>query len=640
MTHDTSLIHTIVAGLVLAFVFAAIATRLRQPPLVGYLLAGVMVGPYTPGFVADQALVPQLAEIGVILLMFGVGLHFSPRDFQAVRGIAVTGALIQIAFATLLGWGLGALMGWSTAGSLLFGLTLSVASTVVLLKWLQDRHLVETERGRIAVGWLVIEDLAMILALVLIPAAVGTTGGEGREFFVRQASSLLDVPPTIGIIAGVTLLKVAVFIGLMLLVGRRLVPALLHWVAHSGSRELFRLAVLASALGIAYGAAELFGVSFALGAFFAGMVLSESQLSSRAAQESLPLRDAFAVLFFISVGMLFNPAIIIEDPLPVLGTVMIIMFGRSLAVFLVVLAFRHTASTATVIAFSRAQIGEFSFILAGLGVTLGLLPEEGRDLVLAGAMITIVFNPLLLFTAERLRPLIEARLRPPPSAAQAADAQHEAAEAAAEDAADVPAPEADEKADDAEEGADEPSTLSGHTILIGYGGVGQSVGAALEAAGATYLVIDASEGSVAKLRERGVEAFAGNAASADTLELANPAKARCLVVTIADVFEAGQVTQQAREANPAIRIVARAHSEAEADHLDGLGADIVIRAEGELARGMIERLAELPPSGGTKSEGSVTEDPHAEDPDAENRGADDLEAPESGALDDAAPATR
>lgn len=609
MTHDTSLISTIVAGLVLAFVLAAIATRLRQPPLVGYLLAGVLVGPHTPGFVADQALVPQLAEIGVILLMFGVGLNFSPRDFQSVRGIAVTGALIQIGVATLLGWGMGALMGWSTAGSLLFGLALSVASTVVLLKWLQDRHLIETERGRIAVGWLVIEDLAMVLALVLIPAAVGASGGEaGHSYLVRLAGSLLDVPPSLGIVAGVTLLKVAVFIGLMLLVGRRLVPALLHWVAHSGSRELFRLAVLAAALGIAYGAAELFGVSFALGAFFAGMVLSESQLSSRAAQESLPLRDAFAVLFFISVGMLFNPAIILVDPLPVLATVAIIMFGRSIAVFLVVLAFRHTVATATLIAASRAQIGEFSFILAGLGVTLGLLPEEGRDLVLAGAMITIVLNPLLVFTAERLRPLVEARLRRP-TAADAAPAQPEATGATEP----APAPEPEPEAEDLLE-APEPSTLSGHTILIGYGGVGQAVGAALDAAGTTYLVIDAAEDSVADLRERGIEAFAGNAASPGTLALANPAAARCLVVTIADVFEAGQITQQAREANPAIRIVARAHSEAEADHLDGLGADIVIRAEGELACGMIARLAGAPPA--AEAEASGPPAPERQVPDA------------------------
>jgi CPA2 family monovalent cation:H+ antiporter-2 len=633
MTHDTSLISTIVAGLVMAFVFAAIATRLRQPPLVGYLLAGVMVGPFTPGFVADQALVPQLAEIGVILLMFGVGLNFSPRDFQAVRGIAVTGALVQIAFATLLGSGLGLLMGWSMAGSLLFGLTLSVASTVVLLKWLQDRHLLETERGRIAVGWLVIEDLAMILALVLIPAAVGVAGSEeGRGFFVRLASAQLGVPPTLGIVAGVTLLKVALFIGLMLLVGRRLVPALLHWVAHSGSRELFRLAVLASALGIAYGAAELFGVSFALGAFFAGMVLSESQLSSRAAQESLPLRDAFAVLFFVSVGMLFDPAILLEDPLPVLGTVMIIVFGRSIAVLLVVLAFRHTLATATVIAFSRAQIGEFSFILAGLGVTLGLLPEEGRGLVLAGAMITIVFNPLLLFAAERLRPLIEARLRRPAPAPEAEPDATEAAEAADEAAEPAPAPEPEPE--DLLD-APEPSTLSGHTILIGFGGVGRAVGGALDAAGTSYLVIDAAEDSVAELRERGVEAFAGNAASSDTLALANLEQAHCLVVTIADVFEAGQVTQQAREANPVIRIVARAHSEAEAEHLDALGADIVIRAECELARGMIDRLANLPPpvSPGADepgADGSAPDDPDTEEP----------APPESGTPEDPVPAAR
>jgi CPA2 family monovalent cation:H+ antiporter-2 len=312
MPHDTPLISTIVGGLVLAFILGAFAHRLRLPPLVGYLVAGILVGPHTPGFVADQGLAPELAEIGVILLMFGVGLHFSLKDLLSVRGIAVPGAIVQIGFATLLGWGLGALMGWPTGGSLVFGLALSVASTVVLLKALQERRLVETERGKIAVGWLIVEDLAMVLALVLIPAAASIGGTEHGtvEPLSAAVNRLLGLDMGIAGIIGMTLVKVALFVGVMLIFGRRVIPWTMHRIAHTGSRELFRLGVLAIALGVAFGASKLFGVSLALGAFFAGMVLAESELSHRAAQESLPLRDAFAVLFFVSVGMLFDPNIL------------------------------------------------------------------------------------------------------------------------------------------------------------------------------------------------------------------------------------------------------------------------------------------------------------------------------------------
>lgn len=359
MPHDTPLISTIVMGLVLAFIFGAIANKLRMPPLVGYLVAGVLSGPYTPGFVADQGLAPELAEIGVILLMFGVGLHFSLKDLLSVRGIAVPGALVQIAFATLLGWGLGELMGWSIGGSLVFGLALSVASTVVLLKALQERRLVETERGKIAVGWLIVEDLAMVLALVLIPAAASISGDAHGpvEPLSAAVNQMFDINLGIGGIIGMTLLKVALFVALMLVFGRRVIPWILHRTAHTGSRELFRLGVLAIALGVAFGAAKLFGVSLALGAFFAGMVLAESELSHRAAQESLPLRDAFAVLFFVSVGMLFDPNILLEHPFLVLATVFIIVVGKSAAAFLIVLAFRKPIGTALTISASLSQIG-------------------------------------------------------------------------------------------------------------------------------------------------------------------------------------------------------------------------------------------------------------------------------------------
>ena len=358
------LISTIVIALALAWVLGSIAHRLRLPPLVGYLIAGVLIGPATPGFVADQTLASELAEIGVILLMFGVGLHFSLEQLLSVRAIAVPGAIAQIACATLLGMALGHWLGWSIGAGLVFGLALSVASTVVLLRALQERRLVETGRGRIAVGWLIVEDMVMVLTLVLLPAFAGVLGGEGGG-----TTDLAGVATA----AALTIGKIAAFVAIMLIVGKRLIPWVLHYMAHTGSRELFRLAVFVIALGAAFAAAELFGVSFALGAFFAGMILSELPLSQRAAEETLPLRDAFAVIFFVSVGMLFKPAILIEDPLAVLATLAIILLGKSLAAFAIIRLFGYPASTALLVSVSLAQIGEFSFILAGLGVDLGLL---------------------------------------------------------------------------------------------------------------------------------------------------------------------------------------------------------------------------------------------------------------------------
>src|SRR3954465_10716534 len=364
MPHHTSLIATIVIGLGLAFICGVLANRLRLSPLVGYLVAGVMVGPFTPGFVADQALAPQLAEIGVILLMFGVGLHFSLKALLAVRSIAVPGAIGQIALVTLLGFGLAQIFGWGWGAGVIFGLALSVASTVVVLHVLQEKRLLEAERGRIAVGWLIVEDLIMVLALVLIPALAGLMGGQPVHQTEGSALAAWLELRTIWGALGLTLVRVGAFIALMLIVGRRLIPWVLHYVAHTGSRELFRLAVLVMALGVAFGSAELFGVSFALGAFFAGMILAESPLSQRAAQETLPLRDAFAVLFFVSIGMLFDPAVLIAQPGPVLATFGIIVAGNAFAVVAIVLAFRYPVRTALTLAASLSQIGEFSFILA------------------------------------------------------------------------------------------------------------------------------------------------------------------------------------------------------------------------------------------------------------------------------------
>ncbi|PCK88833.1 Kef family K(+) transporter [Rhizobium sophoriradicis] len=575
MPHDTPLISTIVGGLVLAFIFGALAHRLRMPPLVGYLIAGVLVGPHTPGYVADQNLAPELAEIGVILLMFGVGLHFSLKDLMSVRGIALPGAIAQIAFATLLGWGLGAMMGWPTGGSLVFGLALSVASTVVLLKALQERRLVETERGRIAVGWLIVEDLAMVLALVLIPAAAGI-GGEGHapaEPLSAGLNLLFGLDLGIGGMIAMTLVKVALFVALMLVFGRKLIPWMMHRIAHTGSRELFRLGVLAIALGVAFGAAKLFGVSLALGAFFAGMVLAESELSHRAAQESLPLRDAFAVLFFVSVGMLFDPNILIDRPLPIIATIFIIVIGKSVAALLIVLAFKKPLGTALTISASLGQIGEFSFILAALGVDLGLLPEEGRDLILAGAIISIILNPLLFFLCDRMRPLLEG--------ARHEESQAERAIAAAEETA------------PAEDDEVHPSGLHGHAVVVGYGRVGRIVGQNLKSAGTPFLVIEDSDKRVGELQAQGIEAFMGNAAATETLDLANLPAARSIAIAIPNAFEACRIAEQARSANPSILIVARAHSDAEVDALKQYGADTVIMGEREIALGMVDRLAQV-----------------------------------------------
>jgi CPA2 family monovalent cation:H+ antiporter-2 len=614
MPHATPLISTIVAGLVLAFIFGAIANRLKMPPLVGYLVAGILVGPHTPGYVADQTLAPELAEIGVILLMFGVGLHFSVKDLLSVRGVAIPGAIVQMGCATVLGWGLARLMGWSDGGGLVFGLALSVASTVVLLKALQERRMMESERGKIAVGWLIVEDLAMVLALVLIPAVAGAgaaAGGgasHGSDPVAVAIGDALGMELGVPALVGVTLLKVAIFVALMFVVGRRLIPMLLHWIAHTGSRELFRLGVLAIALGVAFGSAKLFGVSLALGAFFAGMILSESELSHRAAQESLPLRDAFAVLFFVSVGMLFDPTIIIRDPWPVLGVVFIIVIGKSVAAFLLVIAFRRTVGTALTISASLAQIGEFSFILAELGVGLKLLPEAGRDLILAGALLSIIMNPLVFFAAERLKPRLEARMvrkkpevaAPAPTPAEeeqaaelAIDRTQPPVAVAAEKATPAPAKEApaEKPAKEYDEVEARPTELSGHVVVVGYGRVGSALGSELRARGDAFLVVEDAETRISELRELGVETIVGNAASSDVMALANLKGARALVVAIPEAFEAGQVVEQAREENPNLVIVARAHSDAEVEHLAKLGANEVIMGEREIARGMAAYVA-------------------------------------------------
>jgi CPA2 family monovalent cation:H+ antiporter-2 len=510
------------------------------------------MGPFTPGYVADQKLANELAEIGIILLMFGVGLHFSLKDLLSVKNIAIPGAVVQIGVATLLGIGLGELLGWGLGGGLVFGLALSVASTVVLLRALQERRLLDSERGRIAIGWLIVEDLAMVLTLVLLPAIAPLLKGEGGGDLSALAMPLL-----------VTLGKVAGFVIFMLVVGRRVIPALLHYVAHTGSRELFRLAVFAISLGVAFGAALVFDVSFALGAFFAGMILSESELSQRAANETLPLRDAFAVLFFVSVGMLVDPSIILRDPLPLLATVFIILIGKSVAAFGIVRLFGYPQSTALTISASLAQIGEFSFILVSLGASLALLPDRGRDLVLAGAIISIMINPVFFAILDRIVAKEDAEPQPvgPPDPAKPVVRD--------------PHP---------------ISELTNHVVLVGHGRVGSVVSTALRAAKLPFLVIEDTPGVVERLRESHVDVITGNAAAPDMLQAANITHARGLLVAIPDAFEGGQIVAKARALAPTLPIIARAHSDEEVAHLKYHGANVVIMGEQEIAKAMLLKI--------------------------------------------------
>lgn len=555
--HHTSLIAILVAGFVLAFIFGAAAQKLRLSPLVGYLLAGVIAGPFTPGFVGDQTLAPQLAEIGVILLMFGVGLHFSLKDLLEVKAIALPGAVAQIALATALGWGMALLLGWSHGAGLVFGLSLSVASTVVLLRALEERRLVETGRGRIAVGWLIVEDLAMVLALVLLPALAGLLGGGGKESSAAEVWEALFK----------TFAKVGAFIAVMLIVGRRVIPWILERVAGTGSRELFTLCVLAIALGVAFGSAAMFGVSFALGAFFAGMILNESEFSHQAANETLPLRDAFAVLFFVSVGMLFDPMILIDRPLQVLATFFIIVVGKSIAAYAIVRAFGKPTNTALLISASLAQIGEFSFILAGLGLQLEVLPKEGQDLILAGALLSIVVNPLLFAWLDRREARDKATREPekeehiyPPI----------------------------------------PPDLRDHVIQIGYGRVGSELGRLLKDHGVGLVVIDGEEDLVDRARAAGIPAIRGNAANERVLREAAPERAHTVMLAIPNALEAGEIIARLREINPALTIVARAHSDAEVRHLLEHGADGAVMAERELAHSLAEMVMATPPYRGSR----------------------------------------
>jgi monovalent cation:H+ antiporter-2, CPA2 family len=558
--HSVTLISTIAAGLGLALIMGFIAARLKLPVLVGYLIAGIVIGPATPGFVADIELSSQLAEIGVMLLMFGVGLHFSLEDLLAVRRIALPGAVAQITVATALGVFVSTLWGWSLAAGIVFGLALSVASTVVLLKALESRGVLDSVNGRIAIGWLLVEDLVMVLVLVLLPAMALWLGGTGNAAAEPAGSRSLSI--TLALTIG----QVLAFVVLMLVLGRRLFPWLLWQIARTGSRELFTLCIVAAAVGIAYGSAILFGVSFALGAFFAGMVMRESPLSYRAAEESLPLRDAFSVLFFVSVGMLFEPAVLISEPLHVLTVLAIIIFGKSLAAFVIVLLFRYPLNTALTVSASLAQIGEFSFILANFGVSLGVLPAEGQSLILAGAIISIAVNPLLFKAIEPAQSWIRSRSR-----------LAEALERPDDPLAALPM-------------TTDLKQLTGHVVVVGYGRVGRRIGEALTARGISIVVAEQNREIVERLRESGIKAVSGDASEATVLLQAHVHRAAMLVIATPDTLNVRKMVEIARTVNPRIESVVRTHSEEEAVLLERDKAGKVFLGEHELALGMTQHV--------------------------------------------------
>lgn len=559
MDHNISLITTIAAGFGMALILGFVAERVKIPALVGYLLAGILIGPATPGFVADMHIASQLSEIGVMLLMFGVGLHFSLNDLLAVKRIAVPGAVVQMGLATVLGMFMAWWWGWHWGSGLIFGLSLSCASTVVLLKALEARGVLDSMNGQIAVGWLVVEDLACVLLLVLMPPLAGVLGGTNVD--------VADGKP-LWMTIGQTLLEVSTFIALMLVVGRRMLPWLLWQIARTGSRELFTLSVVTTAIGIAYGAAELFSVSFALGAFFAGMVMRESEFSHRAAEESLPLRDAFSVLFFVSVGMLFEPAILVEQPVRVLGVVAIIVLGKTLAALALVIAFRYPLNTALTVAASLAQIGEFSFILAGLGLSLGLLPAEGMSLVLAGALISIALNPFLFVAIAPLQHWLLQRSE----LARSLDRREDPY-------AELPM-------------STERKYLEGQVVLVGYGRVGRRIAKALDARGIPYVIAEQNRELVENLRREGMAAVSGDAADPAVLIQAHIAHAAMLVVATPDPLNVRQMADTARTLNPGIEIVLRTHSEDESLLLNKDGVGTVFFGEEELAKGMTSHVLE------------------------------------------------
>jgi len=563
MSHSVPLIATIAGAFGLALLFGFVAVRLKLPAIVGYLIAGVIVGPFTPGFEADLALTQQLAELGVMLLMFGVGLHLSLDDLLSVKKIALPGAVVQMAVAAATGTALALWWGWSFGAGLVFGLSLSVASTVVMLRALERDGTLASMTGRIAVGWLVVQDLAMVLILVLLPPLASVLGGTGASVtaYASPAAIAAEIARTLG--------SVALFVVLMVVVGRRAFPWLLMQVARTGSRELFTLCVVAAAVGIAYAAGTIFGVSYALGAFLAGMMLQESEFSARAAEESLPLRDAFSVLFFVSVGMLFDPSVLWREPMQVLGVLGVIILGNSFVAFLLVLAFRYPLNSALTVAASLAQIGEFSFILAGMGVSLGLLPAAGQNLILAGAVVSISLNPLVFGLVDPVQKWMLKRSK-----------LARLMERSTDRLAELPHSFTSE-------------WLTGHVLIVGYGRVGRRIGEAMRAQGIPIVVAEQNRERVAHLRAEGIAAVSGNAADPAVLIQAHVSRARMLVIATPDAAAARAMLETANALRPGIITIVRTHTDDEAELLRGtIKNGAVLMGEEELASGMMRAALE------------------------------------------------
>lgn len=558
MDHNLSLITTIAVAFALALIFGLIAEKFKFPALIGYLFAGVMIGPATPGFVADIEIASQLSEIGVMLLMFGVGLHFSVQDLMSVKRIALPGALVQMTLATLLGMLVAHYWGWNAGHGLVFGLSLSCASTVVLLKALESRRILESMNGKIAVGWLVVEDMVTVLVLVLMPALAGLLGGHA----VDAAAEATPIWQTLAI----TFVEITGFVAVMLVVGKRVLPWLLWYVAGTGSRELFTLTVISVAIGVAFFASALFHVSFALGAFFAGMIMRESEFSHRAAEDSLPFRDAFAVLFFVAVGMLFDPSILIKQPEQVLAVVAIIILGKSLAAVLIVLALRYPLNTALTVAASLGQIGEFSFILAGLGVSLGLMSQDGMSLVLAGALISIALNPLVFASIKPLSNWLINKSDFARSLSLRMDPYGE-----------LPM-------------TTERKFLEGQIVLVGYGRVGKRIAQSLQAHGIPFVVAEQNRELVEKLRKNNQPAVSGNAADPMVLIQAHIANAAMLIIATPDSMDIRKIVDIAKQLKPDIEVVIRTHHEDEYQRLQKEYGSTVFFGEEELAKGMASHV--------------------------------------------------
>ncbi|MBK4765133.1 MAG: Kef family K(+) transporter [Pantoea sp. Brub] len=547
MHQSTSLISTIVGVFILAFILGMLANRLKISPLVGYLIAGILAGPFTPGFIADTNLIPELAELGVILLMFGIGLHFSLMDLLVVKNIAIPGAIAQIVMSTLLGIILSWVMHWLWTTGLIFGLSLSTASTVVLMRTLEERKLINIKRCQIAIGWLIVEDIVMVLTLVLLPVIVSMS-------HTNNSIKLLTID-LIWIIS-----KIMTFIALMIIVGRKVIPWILAKSASTGSRELFTLAVLALALGVAFGAVKLFNISFALGAFFAGMVLNESELSHRAAKDTLPLRDAFAVLFFVSVGMLFNPTIIIKQPLAVLSALTIVIIGKSIVAWFLVILLGHSRKTALTISVSLAQIGEFSFILTGLGISLGILSNEIRNFILAASIISIIINPIIFTLMEKYLDKINHKIQ--------------------EDILGKLTEKQQKKL----------TNICNHVVMIGYGRVGSVLGDKLDQIKIPLVIVENSRSIVENLRKRNIITVLGNGTDENIMNLTNLKYARWLLITIPNGYEAGEIVTATRKKYSEIEIIARAHYDDEVDYIMERGANQVIMGEREIANRILNIL--------------------------------------------------